>query len=134
MASEKLTDKQERFVQELLKGKSQREAYKAAGYKCDKMTGPMIDTQACNLLKTPKVSLRYNDILTKVRNEAEKRGVMSAVEVLEELSSIGRAKAVDFICEVMEDWTKQAQEYEKSMEKAKIKNFYTMVIWRNSLD
>jgi len=57
----KLTDKQERFVQELIKGKSQREAYKTA-YNAEKMSDSAIDVNASKLLKNTKVALRLNEL------------------------------------------------------------------------
>ncbi|QNM08035.1 terminase small subunit [Wansuia hejianensis] len=53
----KLTDKQERFVQELLRGATQRDAYKAA-YGCKNWKVSAIDAQASKLLKDPKVAER----------------------------------------------------------------------------
>ena len=46
----KLTQKQEKYVQELIKGKSQREAYKAS-YNAKKMSDNSIDREASLLLK-----------------------------------------------------------------------------------
>ena len=83
-----LTDKQERFVQELITGKSQREAYKAA-YDAAKMKDKTIDEKACKLLAQDKVRARYEALQTAVRAEGERRAVASAVEVLEELTAIG---------------------------------------------
>lgn len=54
-----LTDKQEKFVQELIKGKSQREAYKIA-YNTKKMTDKSIDVKASELFNNGKVTVRYN--------------------------------------------------------------------------
>lgn len=84
----RLTVKREAFVQALLSGKSQREAYREAGYRTDGMSNEAVDVEACKLLKDPKVSLRYEELLDKVRDEAERRGVAQAVDVLEELSDI----------------------------------------------
>lgn len=84
-----LTNKQEIFVQEIVKGRSQREAYKIA-YGAGKMTDKTIDEKACKLLAQDKIRTRYEEILGKVRNKAERAAVMTAVEVLEELTHIAR--------------------------------------------
>lgn len=86
--TEKLTNKQEAFVLALIEGKSQRDAYRSA-YKADRMKDETIDQCACKLLKNPKVAARFEELQAKVRSEAEKRGVASSADVLEELSDIG---------------------------------------------
>lgn len=83
----KLTDKQEKFVQELIKGKSQREAYKIA-YVADKMSDSAIDVQACKLLNNPKIALRYNQLHDRLVKEAEDEAIITAKEVLKELKNI----------------------------------------------
>lgn len=59
-----LTLKQEKYVQELIKGKSQREAYKAA-YNAKNTSDKAIDVEASQLLKTGKVKTRYNELMDK---------------------------------------------------------------------
>lgn len=60
-----LTNKQEKFVQELLKGKSQREAYKAA-YNTENMKPATIDSKACLLFKKDKIRARYDELNAQV--------------------------------------------------------------------
>ena len=93
---EKLTDNQERFVQELIKGKSQREAYKIAYPNC-KASDKTIDENACRLLNSRKVSARYNEIHDRLIQEAEDECIVSAKEVLQELKRIGFADIKDFL-------------------------------------
>jgi phage terminase small subunit len=83
-----LTDRQERFVQELIKGKSQREAYKLAGYKVDKMKDKIIDEKASRVFANDKVRARYEEIRSKLVKEAEEECIVSAKEVLRELKHI----------------------------------------------
>ena len=64
-----LTSKQEKFVQALVAGKSQRQAYKEA-YNAAKMKDETIDTRACELLKNSKVKARYNELLEEHKNKA----------------------------------------------------------------
>lgn len=84
---EMLTVKQEKFIQELVKGKSQRQAYKAA-YNCRRLSDNGIDVCASRLMKNAKVRLRYEEL----RKEAEKDAVLSAVEmrrkIIKKLSEI----------------------------------------------
>lgn len=92
----KLTDNQERFVQELIKGKSQREAYRIAYPNC-KASDKTVDENACRLMNTSKVSARYNEIHDRLIQEAEDECIVSAKEVLQELKRIGFADIKDFL-------------------------------------
>lgn len=85
--SNKLTDKQEKFILELLKGKSQREAYKSAYPRC-KATDNAIDVNACKLFNSTKVLLRYNELHDRLLKEAEDETIVTAKEVLKEIKSI----------------------------------------------
>lgn len=92
-----LTDKQEKFVQELIKGKSQREAYKIAYPNSDKWADNAIDVNASKLFNNTKVQLRYNKIKDRLIKEAEDECIVSAKEVLRELKKVGFANINDFL-------------------------------------
>lgn len=92
----KLTDNQEKFVQELIKGKSQREAYRTAYPKC-KATDKTVDEMASKLYKTHKVYTRYNEIHDRLIKEAEDECIVTAKDVLRELKRIGFADINDFL-------------------------------------
>ena len=64
-----LTSKQEKFIQALVAGKSQREAYKEA-YNAAKMKDKTIDERASVLFKNDKVKTRYNELLEEHKNKA----------------------------------------------------------------
>ena len=64
---DKLTPKQELFVQGIISGLSQRQAYRQA-YKSEKMTDLAVDVQASKLLKSPKITLRYRELLKQFSN------------------------------------------------------------------
>lgn len=66
MANQKLTVKQELFVQALVSGKSQREAYRAA-YCAARMKPETIDVAASRLLANAKVSLRYDELIAELK-------------------------------------------------------------------
>jgi len=82
-----LTQKQENFIQGLVKGMSQREAYKAA-YDCKKMTDKTADETASKLLKNPKIAARYDQLMTKVRERAEEKTLVSVEWVLQNLKEV----------------------------------------------
>lgn len=86
----KLTQKQERFVQELIKGKSQREAYKIAYPTSKKWKDNVVDVKACELLKNGKVKVRYDELRGKVLKRAEEKAIITAEEVIKGIADIAR--------------------------------------------
>ena len=64
---DKLTPKQELFVQGIISGLSQRQAYRQA-YKAEKMSNETVDVRASKLLKEYKVSIRYRELLKEFSN------------------------------------------------------------------
>jgi len=91
MASNQLTQKQENFTINLLKGMTQREAWIQAGYS-SKYALPGIDVHACQLANKDKIKLRLGEL----RAEAAEGAVMSLQEMLERHTGIARAKITDF--------------------------------------
>lgn len=85
----KLTQKQEKFVQGLIKGLSQRQAYRAA-YDAKNMSDNAIDVEASKLFKNHKVALRYNELRSKVVKRAEQKAIITAEEILKEIVSIAK--------------------------------------------
>ena len=78
-----LTAKQETFVQKVLEGMSQADAYRSA-YSCKKMSDKTIWENASRLMADSKVKAR----LTELRNELAKPSIMSAQERLEWLTKL----------------------------------------------
>lgn len=78
-----LTAKQEKFIQNIVKGMSQREAYKDA-YDAEGMNDAVIDTEACLLMKNPKITKRYKELVDAIA----KPTIMTAQERLEYLTGI----------------------------------------------
>lgn len=76
----KLTNKQERFVQELIKGKSQRQAYTNAYPNSKKWKENSIDSAASELFNTHKVTQRYKELTERVKNRQESSAIMSSIE------------------------------------------------------
>lgn len=79
---DKLNVNQEMFVQNLIKGMSQREAYKKA-YKA-KYKDEAIDTKASVLFSLDKVQKRYRELLEKIEDEA----IMSARKRMKWLTDV----------------------------------------------
>lgn len=83
----KLTAKQEEFVQNLINGASQREAYRKA-YNADNMKDSTIDSKACNLFKKDKVRARYDEIQSRMRERQETKTILTAEERMEWLTGV----------------------------------------------
>lgn len=95
-SSKRVTDKQEAFVQALLRGESQRKAYREAYPGSRLWTDKAADEAACVLLKRPKVSQRYEELRSRLIKETEDVSIASAKEVLQRLTAISRANLADF--------------------------------------
>lgn len=113
----KLTDKQEKFVQELLKGKSQREAYRIAYPNSVKWTDNALDSRASRLLKSDKVLTRYEKLKDRLIKEAEDECIVEAKEVLREFARIAFADVTDYanivtIPRTQKVWNEDLGEYE----------------------
>ncbi len=79
-----LTSKQEKFVQNLIKGMSQREAYRDAYPSSKKWLDTSVDCEASKLFADTKVSQRYKELQEKASNAA----IMSAIERKQWLSDV----------------------------------------------
>lgn len=80
----KLTTKRELFIQNIIGGMSQRQAYIKAGYKTKNKPPEYIDTEACKLFKNPKIIHRYNELMEKT----EKKAIWTREMALEELKEM----------------------------------------------
>ena len=108
-----LTTKQEMFVQNIINGMSQREAYKSA-YSCKNMTDNAIDREASLLMKNPKVTQRLKELRDQLANES----IMSAQKRMEWLTSIvnatgestgDRLKAIDILNKMSGEYVQKVQ-------------------------
>ena len=86
-----LTTKQEKYVQNLVKGMSQRAAYKKA-YNVKKMKDEYVDSKASTLFKQVKIKQRYEELVKK----AEDKAIMSAKERMLWLCDVINGKEKDF--------------------------------------
>lgn len=100
--NDKLNVKQEKFVQGLIKGLSQRQAYKEA-YEVD-YDDNAIDVKACQLFSQDKIKIRYNELLEEMQDKA----IMSAKERMIYLTEIINEQKKE------KGYTMFGQEYEKA--------------------
>ena len=78
-----LTPRQAAYCRERFKGKSQRQAYKDAGYS-DKQSDDTLDQKACRLDKLDKIQAR----LAELRQMADKGAVMDRDAIVGQLSDM----------------------------------------------
>lgn len=78
-----LTVKQEKYVQGLFTGLSQREAYKAS-YSCKGMTDKTVDEAACRSYGDSKIITRLNEL----KNKVAQKNIITAEWVLNNLKVI----------------------------------------------
>lgn len=87
---QRLTKKQEKFVEELIKGKSQREAYKTA-FNAENMKDETIDSKACLLYKKDKIRARYNGLMDKAIASGEVESIEVRRRIISQLMKILQA-------------------------------------------
>ena len=84
-----LTQNQERYVQELVKGKTQRQAYLIAYPKSKNWKEKTVDENASRLFNNRKAQARYNELMNKHKDKA----IMTRDELLR-----GLKKAFEMAC------------------------------------
>lgn len=80
-----LTKPQEIFIQELLKGNTQRQAYLKAYPSKKKWKESSLDTAASNLLKNAKVKTRYEQLLNNMREKEQEKTMWTREQAIETL-------------------------------------------------
>ena len=78
----------EAFVQYIIAGKSQRQAYLAAFPAAKRCKPANVDSKACTLFADAKIRARYNDLMQAAASDA----VMSRQERMETLSEFARSE------------------------------------------
>ena len=116
--NDKLTPKQERFIQNIVSGMTQRQAYKEA-FQVD-YDDNAIDVNACKLFNETKVQLRYKELLEEIKDAA----IMTATERMIWLSEVVKGIQLEE-CKYFEDG--ETHIYEKSADlNTKIKALDTL--------
>jgi len=92
VVADKLTVKQEKFVQGLFAGLTQRVAYKKA-FNCAKMKDKSIDERSCVLTNTIKIQSRLADLT----NEFKERNMVTVERIVAQLAKIGFADIKDVV-------------------------------------
>lgn len=100
--ADELTPEQEKFVQELIKRKSQREAYRAAYPGSRKWLDKTVDERASRLFNKDKVNARYWELHDRLTKESEDECIIDAKTILRELAAIATADIIDY-AQVVDD-------------------------------
>lgn len=121
--------KQEEFVQKVVRGMPQRQAFRSV-YK-NKMTDAQVDAEASAMIngtgkyaKNPKIHQRYLELNTAAQEQAEEKAVADAQEVLAYLTSVlrGESESEEIVIENIGDFTSKARTMKKApSEKDKLK-------------
>lgn len=113
-----LTPKQEKFVQGIIEGKSQADAYRAA-YACKNMNDKTIHEAASRLMADSKVSARVQELRSQITSEK----IMSAQKRLEWLTELvgdietdvnAKLKAIDIMNKMQGEYTQKIEADVKS--------------------
>ena len=83
-----LTKPQEIFIQELLKGNTQRQAYLKAYPSKKKWKENSIDAAASTLFKNDKVHKRYEQLLNKMREKEQEKTMWTREQSIETLKYV----------------------------------------------
>ena len=108
-----LTPKQELFVQGIIKGMTQADAYRNA-YNCKRMTDKCIHEEASKLMTNPKISQRVQEL----RDQIDKSNIMTAQKRLEWLTELinnneetttDKLKAIDIMNKMQGEYVQKVQ-------------------------
>lgn len=80
-----LTSKQEKFIQALLDGLSQRQAYQKAYPKSQKWKDKTVDNRASKLFNSYEVFTRYNELKNKIEEEHRKKNLWTKEKAIHAL-------------------------------------------------
>lgn len=97
-----LTPKQERFIQNIVKGMSQREAYKNS-YDAKNMADDTIDNKACKLFNSDKIRARYEELIKRLENKT----IMTAQERM-----VWLTKIINCDIKVKQEYDNEVKEYD----------------------
>lgn len=92
------TMQQDAYLIAMLKGgKTQREAYRDAYPSSRKWGDRTVDAAASRLMSLDYMQARYEDLQRKLIVQATDKGIMTAVEVLQEVSAIAKSNIGDYL-------------------------------------
>jgi phage terminase small subunit len=121
-----LTPKQEKFVQGLVRGLSQRKAYINAGYSVNQSLDN-IESKASNLLKNGKIWARYQELL----EEGKKAAVLTLEQKRQILKKIATGKLKT---KIKSKSVSEFGTYETKREETKVSDIIKAIELDNKMD
>jgi len=121
IVAELRSKKQEEFVQKVVQGMPQRQAFRSV-YK-NNMTDAQVDAEASAMIngtgkyaKNPKIHQRFLELNAAAQEQAESRAVADAQEVLAYLTSVlrGESESDEIVIENIGDFTSKARTMKKA--------------------
>lgn len=91
----KLTAKQEKFVQELVRGKTQRQAMLSAYPSRKKWKAASLDQQASREFRKPHVRARYNQVIEEIRETEQKSSLWTREQAIDTLKYVINVNQAD---------------------------------------
>lgn len=83
-----MTIKQEKYIQCLISGDSQRVAYRKAYPASEKWTDKSVDNKASKLFKKAEIQARLAEVQDKIVKNIEQEGIFNATDVLRNIYDI----------------------------------------------
>ena len=90
-----LTPKQERYVEELVKGKSQRQAYLVAFPSSRKWKPQTVDKRASELYNTREIKGRYNELMQEAKTKGGDDAASMRAFIIEQYKKIATGEGQD---------------------------------------
>ena len=108
-----VTPKQEKFIQGILEGLCQSDAYRAA-YNCSRMTDKTVWEAASKLMNDSKVSARLSELRDRITSEkimsAQKRSEWLTELIMDEETDINaKLKAVEILNKMTGEYVQKVQ-------------------------
>lgn len=91
-----LSEREEKFVEGLILGRSQRVSYRNA-FNCRNFSDKTVDEKASRLFSTGKVQARLKQLRNRIISESEKDAIMQGKEILQELTKTARSSLGDVL-------------------------------------
>jgi hypothetical protein len=93
---QRLTAKQEKYIELVAGGMSQRQAYKEA-YDCRRMTDKSVDELASKLMRNAKVTSRFNELCASAIKASEDNAVTMRAKLIKGWKKIEAANIMDYL-------------------------------------
>lgn len=91
-----LSEREEKFVESLILGNSQRISYRNA-FNCRNFSDKTVDEKASRLFSADKIQARLKQLRNRIISESEQDAIMQGKEILQELTKTARCSLGDVL-------------------------------------